>query len=169
MRLGILLCVVGSMLIGCTSGSVGTPPTTSGIAAPAPSAETSLGADVPSDDPSLERLDRAGQSPDGSVLALVDAFNKRAWKAAYSSYASPSVDYATAEREWAEAHEAYLDFRVLEVRVSSGDAAWVRVAYAVSTNPLSSAVRPVTVDEPGEWWPVHKVDGLWKTQWMPRQ
>jgi hypothetical protein len=37
------------------------------------------------------------------------------------------------------------------------------------TNSRSDAEDLTVVDDPGEWWPVHKVDGLWKTQWMPRQ
>ncbi len=168
MRLGIALCVVMLMLIGCTSSVVPTPAENMDSTS-APSEETSLGADLPQDDPLLERADAAGQLPGEAVLALVDALNKTAWQTAYSSYASPSMDYATAAREWAEARETYLDFRILEVRVTASDAAWVRVVYAVTTNPPSSAIRPVTVDEPGEWWPVHKVDGLWKTRWMPRQ
>ncbi|MDO9107823.1 MAG: hypothetical protein Q7U89_02365 [Coriobacteriia bacterium] len=76
------------------------------------------------------------------------------------------MDLATASREWADAHDTYLDFRVLEVRVTDADTAWLRVTYAVSANPSSSVFQPVTLEE---WWPVHKVDGVWKTQWMPRQ
>ena len=139
------------------------------VSSAAPSAVASIGADVPSDDPSLKRSDADGRTPDESVLTLIDALNKSDWRTAYSSYASPTVGLATASREWTDAHETYLDFRVREVRVTDPDKAWVRGTYAVSSNPMSSAIRPVSVAEPGEWWPVHKVDGVWKTQWMPRQ
>jgi hypothetical protein len=95
--------------------------------------------------------------------------NRSDWETAYSSHATPSVDYSVAACEWAEATENYMDFRILETRVVDSEAAWVRVVYGVSTDPLSSAMTPVVVEEPGEWWPLHKVDGRWKTQWMPRQ
>jgi hypothetical protein len=169
MRLLAALSVCGLILAGCTSGAVTAPPTESGLTVGAPSAPTTLGADLPVDNPSLARVDAAGQTPDESVLALVSAHNEMAWQTVYSSYATPSVDLATAAREWADARETYLDFRVLEVRVTAENAAWVRVAYSTTPNPLSSVIRPMAVDEPGEWWPVHKVDGLWKTRWMPRQ
>ncbi len=87
----------------------------------------------------------------------------------HSLYATPSLDLDIAKREWIEANESYEDFRVLEVRVSAEDAAFVRVAYRATTTPPGGEPYPVTVGEPGEWWAVYKVDGLWKTQWMPRQ
>ena len=169
MRRGILLCLVVLILGGCSAGPSYVPPPQPDSAVSSPSAETSLGAELPPDDPSIERGDEAGQSPDESVLALVDALNRSDWKKAYSSFATPSADYSIAAREWAEATESYSDFRVLETRVVDSDAAWVRVVYEVSTDPLSSAMPPVVVVEPGEWWPLHKIDGYWKTQWMPRQ
>jgi hypothetical protein len=87
----------------------------------------------------------------------------------YSLYATPAVDFETAKRESVKANESYEDFRVLEVRVTADEAAFVRVAYRATTTPPDGEPYPVAVDEPGEWWPVHKVDGLWKTQWLPRQ
>ena len=169
MRLGLVLCVTALMLVGCGSGEETTPSSIAPNTIAAPSAETSSGANVPSDDPSLRRADAEGRLPDESVLALIDSLNKSDWRTAYSSYASPTVDLATATREWTAAHETYLDFRVLEVRVTDADSSLVRVTYGVSSNPMSSAIQPVIVDEPGEWWPLHKVDGVWKTRWMPRQ
>jgi hypothetical protein len=156
------------LLTGCASSDV---TTSSGreAATPTASAESSTGAEVPENNPALDRTDDAGRTPDGSVLALIEARNQADWQAAYSLYATPSVDFTTAEREWIEAEEVYDEFRVVEVRVTSIDAAWVRVTYVAKIRPLSSATYPVVVEEPGEWWPVHKVDGRWKTQWMPRQ
>jgi uncharacterized protein YceK len=170
MRQVIVLCVAAAlMLSGCSPVAKTSQPTVSETPSATPSTEASIGADAPADNPSLERLDADGRTPDESVLALIDALNKSDWRAAYSLYATPSVDLSTASREWADAHETHVDFRVPEVRVTDADTAWVRVTYGVSSNPLSSAMPPVIVAEPGEWWPVHKVDGVWKTQWMPRQ
>ncbi|MEI8084514.1 MAG: hypothetical protein WCI74_21970 [Actinomycetes bacterium] len=169
MRLGLVLCVAALILTGCGLNAGDPRPPKGPGATAAPSAEASIGVDVRPNDPSLPRTDLDGRLPDQSVLALIDALNKSQWRAAYSSYASPTPDLATASREWAAAHETYIDFRILETRVTDADQAWVRVAYSVSSNPMSSAIQPVIVDEPGEWWPLHKVHGVWKTQWMPRQ
>ncbi len=168
MRWGITLCVTGLLLAGCASGS---PVTQSErvVTAPASSTEPSAGVNVPADDPSLELLDAEGRSPGEAVLALIDAKNRADWQAAYSVYATPEVDFETAEREWIEAEETHDEFRVLEVRVTAADAAWVRVTYRATTKPPGGEAYPVVVGESGEWWPVHKVDGVWKTQWMPRQ
>jgi len=169
MRLLFVLCAFGLLVAGCTSGVVTAPSSEGATTSPAQSAVTSLGADPPPNNSSLDRTDKAGHSPDESVLALIAAMNLSDWRTAYSGYASPTVDFTGASREWAAAHETYLEFRVLEVRVTASDAAWVRVVYGVSANPMSSAIQPVIVTEPGEWWPVQKVGGLWKTRWMPRQ
>jgi len=128
--------------------------------------EASSGAEVPPDDPSVQRVDAIGRTPDQSVLALIDSLNRSDWRAAYSSFASPSVDATTASREWAAEHLTYVDFRVLETRVDSAASASVHVTYALATEPTSSVTQPVVYDE---WWGAHKVDGVWKTQWMPRQ
>jgi hypothetical protein len=58
---------------------------------------------------------------------------------------------------------------VLEVRVIDVDTAFVRVAYRATTTPPGGDPYPIVVEAPGEWWPVYRVGGLWKTQWMPRQ
>lgn len=169
MRLGIVLCLLVLILGGCSSGPSDASPPRPDSAVSSPSAETSLGAELPPDSPSVERVDEAGKSPEESVLALIDALNRSDWETAYASYVAPSADYSIAAREWAEATESYSDFRVLETRVVDSESAWVHVVYGVSTDPLSSAMPPVVVEEPGEWWPLLKVDGEWKTQWMPRQ
>lgn len=157
------------LLVGCASGIDPAGSANSDGVGPSSSAETSLGVDVPLDNPALERVDAAGRLPEESVLALVEALNSSDWDTAYSLYATPNVDSATAAREWADAHETTVDFEVHEVRVSDSDTAWVRVTYAVVDDPTSSAMPPFIVEEPGEGWTLFKVDGLWKTQWMPRQ
>jgi hypothetical protein len=165
MRLRIALLVIALVLVGCSSV--------------APSAEASHGADVPPDDPSRPRVDADGRTPGESVLALIDAFNKKDWPTAYSSYAEPKVDLATASREWADSQETYAGFRVLEVRVTGPvremkvtegvGMAWVRVVYDGTTTPPGGEPYRVSVQEPGEWWAVFKVGGRWKAQWLPRQ
>ncbi len=164
----LVVLLVAMTLAGCSAGAS---PAGSSVDAPpqAPREEESTGASVPPDVPSLSRVDNAGRSPDQVVLALIEARNHRDLGAAYSLYATPDVGLDTAAREWTEAHETYLDFVVREVRVTASDTAYVRVTYAVTSNPMSSAIRPVVVNEPGEWWPVYMVDGSWKVQWMPRQ
>jgi len=170
MRLALALCFAGTLLAGCAAPSA--PVTRSGAAmdtsVPA-SAVTSVGLDVPADDPTLPRVDSTGHTPDQAVLALIDARNRGDWAVMYSAYATPSVDYATAKREAEAAAETYRDFRVLEVRVVSRDTAVVRVSYEASTTPPSGPVYGVSVAEPGEWWPLWMVGGRWKVQWMPRQ
>jgi len=168
MRIGIVLCLIALLLVGCTPSGSG-PTTAEEASSPAQSKESSSGAELPSHDPSLAVADDAGRSPDEAVLALVDAGNQSDWERMYSLYATPSLDFDTAKREWIEANESHEDFRVLEVRVSADGPAFVRVAYRATTTPPGGEPYPVTVDEPGEWWAVYKVDGLWKTQWMPRQ
>ena len=84
-------------------------------------------------------------------------------------YATPTPDFDTATREWAESRETYEDFRVLEVRVVAPDAALVRVAYRFTTQPMGQAAYSGETAESGEWWPLHKLNGKWKVQWMPGQ
>jgi hypothetical protein len=157
------------LLVGCTSGVDPTDSVRNDGVDPPSSVETSLGIDVPPDDTSLQRVDMAGRLPEESVLALIDALNASDWGTAYSLYATPNVDPETAARQWGDAHETYVDFEVREVRVTDSDTAWVRVTYAVVDDPTSSAMPPFIIAEPGEGWAVFRVDGLWKTQWMPRQ
>ena len=166
---GAAVVIVTLLLVGCTSEAGPTDSVRNDGVDPPASVETSLGVDVPPDNPALQRADAAGRLPEESVLELIDALNASDWDTAYSLYATPNVDPATAAREWADAHEAHVDFEVREVRVIDSGTAWVRVTYAVVDDPMSSAMPPFIVAEPGEGWAVFKVDGLWKTQWMPRQ
>ena len=169
MRPYVVVFLAGMLLVGCSPGDVTASRPGGGMPSPAPSVEASIGAEVPRDEPSLVRIDDAGRSPEDAVLALMDARGRADWAAAYSLYATPSVDFPTAQREWTEADESYEDFVVLEVRVTGADAALVRVSYRARTTPPGGASYPVVVDDPGEWWSVRRVDGLWKTGWMPRQ
>ncbi len=169
MRLGIVLCLVGLLLAGCSSGVPDAKPVAQEAQPAAESAEASSGAELPSHDPSLSVVDDAGRSPGEAVLALIAAQNKGDWERMYSLYTNQAVDFEAAKRAAIEAKESYADFRVLEVRVTAREAAFVRVAFRATTTPPGGEPYPVAVDEPGEWWPVLKVDGLWKTQWMPRQ
>ena len=113
----------------------------------------------PVDDPSLAREDADGHTPDDAVLALVDALNRHDWEMAYDLYAQPYVDYEEALRSWTEDPVGYSDFTVLEVRVEREDLAFVLVEC---TAQPGGEVAPA-------WWAVDKVDGLWKTRWMPVQ
>ena len=169
MRLSVVLCLIAMLLAGCVPGGLDPAPEPDAARPPTESAESSIGAELPPHDPSLSLTDDAGLSPDEAVLALIDASNQKDWERMYSLYATPSVDFETAKRESIEANGSYVGFRVLEVRVSADDLAHVRVAYQASTTPPGGEPYVVTVDEPGAWWAVFRVDGLWKTQWMPRQ
>ena len=169
MRPGIALCVIALLLVGCSPGGSGPMPAADEASSPAQSTVSSSGAERLSHDSSLALADDAGRSPGEAVLALIDAWDQGDWERVYSLFAGPQVDFDTAKRDWIEANESYDDFRVLEVRVSAEDTAEVRVAYRATTTSPGGGRYPVTVGEPGEWWAVYKVDGLWKTQWMPRQ
>lgn len=175
MRAVVVLSALVLLLAGCapsndqgdkrTTGDAQTTPT--GTAAPSQAA--TVGGEPPADDPSLPREDAAGRSPDETVVALNDASRRGDWATVYSLYANATVDFETAAKEWTEADEQYERFAIRETRVESEDRAWVRVTYNVRTTPPGGEPYIVVVDEPGEWWPIHKVDGLWKVQWMPRQ
>lgn len=134
-----------------------------------PSSETSIGVDVPQQDSSLSSLDSRGKRPEDVVLDLIDATNSSDWENAYSLYANPEVDFMTAAREWDEADESYRDFTVHETRVIDSTRALVRVTYRAQTKPPAGAPYDVVIEEPGEWWGVDTVGGVWKVQWLPRQ
>jgi hypothetical protein len=152
--------------MGCTpSGTVQLPPAVSVVR----SGETTLGTGLPEDNPSAARRDAAGRSPDEAVVALMDSQSRQDWKTAYAMYATPPIDFDAAAAEWRAAGEAYSRFEVLETRVVDDNSAFVRVVYELMMVPPGGDGYPVTVDEPGEWWPVHKVGRLWKIGWMPRQ
>jgi hypothetical protein len=166
-RLAVAWCIAAMMLAGC-SVTGGRGPLAPG-SSPATSSETSIGASIAPDVAALDHADDSQRTPGEAAVALIDAGNKADWKTTYSLYATPEVDFETARRDWTAADETYEGFRVLEVRVVAPDTAYVRVAYRAVTTPPSGSAYPVTVDGPGEWWPVHKVGGLWKIQWLPRQ
>lgn len=166
---GVAVLIAALTLVGCATGAEPSDPARREGADITRSVETSLGVDVAPDNPALQREDTAGRLPEESVLALIDALNASDWDTAYSLYATPSVDPATAAREWAAAHETHVDFEVREVRVIDSGTSWVRVTYAVVDDRASSAKPAVIVGEPGEGWTLFKVNGVWKTQWMPRQ
>jgi hypothetical protein len=165
----LVLAVLGCLMAaGCAAGTgVDAGPD---VAQRSPlSGETSVSAPAPTDDPSLARTDGLGRSPRQAVEALIDAKNRHDWKTAFSLHATPAVDFDDAAREWSEADERYAAFVVHETRVSDEATAWVRVTFDCSTTPPGGARYPVTIGEPGEWWPLHKVDGAWRVRWLPRQ
>lgn len=170
MKAGIVLLVVSVAVIGGCRGPAVT--RQASIAAPRPSEvseEPSLGASVPADDPSLPRADAAGRTPADVAAAVVRSLSAGEWKAAYSDYATPEVGFETARREWEQAAEKYEAFTVRETRVTAEGSAWVRVTYSGSTSPVQGDRYTIVVDEPGEWWPLSKIDGRWRVHWMPRQ
>jgi hypothetical protein len=131
------------------------------------SAETSSGAGVPADDRALPRADEAGLTPDAVTLQVIEALNSGDWDTAYSMYSDPSVDLETAAREWSEVGESLTRVSILETRVTDVDTAFVRLTYssAATVHGLSATG---TVAEPGEWWQLQTVDGVWKVQWGSR-
>jgi hypothetical protein len=159
----VLLCLV---LAGCSAADTLTQSTAGDVSG---NAETPADAQLAPDDPSLPHSDELGRTPDQVVLALVDAANSQDWSAMYSLYAEPEVDLQTASSEWAAAAERYDDFAVKEVRVVNKDKALVRVTYRCETTPPGGDRYPVVVADPGEWWRVARVEGVWKVVWLPRQ
>lgn len=168
MRAGLAICVAFLLLTGCTGQESATrgrsiDPVT------AASIEASSGSGIPAHLTSLEPTDADGRTPDQAVLALIDAKNSSQWEVLYSMYATPTPTLEVAVSEWARAQEKYRDFAVLETRITASDAAFVRVAYEAQATPVDGAAYSVEMQDPGEWWPLHKVAGRWKVQWMPRQ
>lgn len=169
MRVLLIGLLVVAALTGCTAtgrDAGSSPPAQAPGPIPAEDATTS---DVPADDPSAPREDALGRTPSDAVMAVMDALARRDWAKAYSLYATPTPSAEIAAKEWAEANERYTGFTVHETRVADSTNAWVRVTFTLTTAPAGSSVYSVTVTEPGEWWPVHKVAGQWKVGWMPRQ
>ena len=170
MRVLVIGLLVAAALIGCSAGGQGSSSSAPSLAPGAISAEDpSTGSGVPADDPSAPREDALGRTPATAVTELIDALAKRDWTKAYSLYATPTPSAEIAAKEWSEANERYTGFTIHETRVADSGSAWVRVTYVVTTTPTGSSGYSVTVNEPGEWWPVHKVGGMWKVGWMPRQ
>jgi hypothetical protein len=168
MRIVVVFLLVGALLTGCV-GLPANPSPTRGSTGSTPSVEASSGADIPANDPTLPQTDDAGMTPYGVVNRLVGAVGGHDWKTWYSMFSTPTVDYAVAKAEATQADEDYQDFNVLEVRITDEDSAYVRVSYRAQTTPSDGDPYDVSVPYPGEWWPLHKVHGVWKVQWMPRQ
>ncbi|MBN2406044.1 MAG: hypothetical protein JXE06_10745 [Coriobacteriia bacterium] len=121
------------------------------------------------DDPNLARADESGRTPEDVVLAAIAAANLQDWETEYSLYATPNIDYEAAVAEWEVSVETYDSFAVHETRIIDEATALVRVSYMVETTPPGGDRYSVSVPEPGEWWALHKVDGVWLVQWMPKQ
>ncbi|MEN6430532.1 MAG: hypothetical protein ABFC80_06785 [Coriobacteriales bacterium] len=172
MRFVIAVMLLCTLLTGCSGGHGERSREAVPTVAPPSGAETSVGAEIRADDPSLPHTDISGRTPDAIVLDLIAACNSSKWATAYSMYATPEVDFDTYVNDSREANEYYRDFKIMEVRVVDKDTALVRVTYETSTSVVSQGethTYPVVVPEPGEWWGVHLVDGVWKVSWMPRQ
>jgi len=152
-----------------TSAAKTTTETASGEATEFAPAELEEPDGSPKDDPSMPRKDAQGRTPDQAVTELFRATSARDFRRMYSLYATPEVDYATAEREWKQADEAYDSYAAREVRVRRDGLAFVNVVYSGATTPLDGERYPVVAGEPGEWWAVHMADGVWKVRWLPRQ
>ncbi len=166
MKSGMFAVFLGcALLAGCAGGA--TAP--DNVQPAVPEAESTVVPPdwPPADDPTIAREDEAGQTPDQVVLALIEARNAADWQTAYSLYAYATVDYETALDEWQSIDEVYSDFQVQETLVCSEELAAVRVTYTMDIEPLGEDL--VIVEEPGQWWPVNKIDGLWKVHWMPVQ
>lgn len=130
-------------------------------------ADPAIASGVSPDNPSAPRKDALGKTPEDAVMLLIDQLAKRNWAKAYSLYATPTPNAEMAAKSWSEADKRYADFTVRETRVADSERAWVRVTYKVTTDFSGGSANLVTVEDPGEWWPLHKVDGLWKVGWRP--
>jgi hypothetical protein len=171
MRTRIWLALIPVLLlVGCS----GTPTPSAGRAtAPTPpqSAETSVGASVPSDDPTLPRADADGNTPEDVLLAYIRAWNRAEWKTAYSLTAPPKGSYASwAKVGWDDA-VPWDDFKMYETRIVEPNKALVRVTYSKIGFSALEGLAPEdnrrlgVVREPGEWWVLEKGiedDGVWK-------
>jgi hypothetical protein len=169
MRVLVVGLLVVVALTGCSAGGRGSGSSAPALAPGAVPTDASTGSGVPADNPSAPREDALGRSPDAAVMVLIDALAKRDWTTAYSLYATPTPTAEIAAKDWSEANERYTGLIVRETRVADSESAWVRLTYKLTTTPTGSSSYSVTIDEPGEWWPVHKVGGIWKIGWMPRQ
>ena len=163
MRVWIPLAVLAVMLAaGCSNGR-GVGAVSDSRGARPDSVETSIGANVFPDDPSLPRIDAAGSTPEDVLLAYVNAVNSSDWETAYSLHARGQDSSETVTTETSETPLPYEGFKVHEVRVMNADKAIVRVTYSTQgVSALDNSLKPVVVKEPGEWWVVEKSDGLWR-------
>lgn len=153
-----LACVV--LIAGCASGR-GANPATSAPPAASKSDETSIGANVPTDDSAVPRADASGRTPDEVLSEYVRAVNASDWKTARSLHATARTDATSATPS--DTPQPYEDFVVREVRVVEDDRALVRTTYSTKgVSALDGGLKPVVVAEPGEWWVMEKSDGLWR-------
>ncbi len=150
------------LLVACADGATSR---TNRQAAPtsSPSAETSVGASVPADDPTLTRADAAGNTPPDVLLSYVRAWNRTDWKTVYSLTAPPKESYAS----WGPRSDDAVpwdDFQIHETRIVERNRALVRVTYAtigfssLEGLPDEERRRVVVVRDPGEWWVLVKSD-----------
>lgn len=166
MKHAVAILVAVMLLTGCAPSGGET-----AVPEPAPPAESDRPAvadDGPPDDPSASRIDDSGRTPEEVVRELIETKNRGDWEAAYAQYADPWVEYADAEDEWIRSDARHEDFVVHETRVTA-ERAFVRVTYTWSETLPDGTRHTVSLDEPGQWWRVEKVDGEWKTGWMPAQ
>jgi hypothetical protein len=179
MKYMLLVVALTLLLTGCASSGtqVGNATTTVGLSTTTPTTvpfaagvTTTVNTGYsPVDDPSISRADAAGNTPEAIVLKLVATVNRKDWSSVYAQYAEPNVDYAEMEQEWTVADTAFVNFVVHETRVEREDLAFVRVTYVVSQKKLDGTPDTFEIGEPGQWWALVKVDGCWKTRWMPAQ
>ena len=114
-------------------------------------------------------LDAEGRTPGDVLVEWTAARNAADWERVYSLYAHPEADFEIVVHEWADADPHYRDFTLHEARALDEDTALVRVTYAGEATLPNGVRQEFLVAEPGEWWAVDMVDGLWKVTWLPRQ
>jgi hypothetical protein len=166
-RVLLAMAVVVAALVphGC-GGADGGPvdATTSEVKTPDTSGEA---AEAPIDDQAavVPLEDSLGRTPGDAFEEHIAAVGTGDPAAVWETYGcSPPTDFDTWAMEWEDAAEVYTDVVVHEERVDDDVTARVRVTYTMSTGDDA-----VIVTEPGEWWRVEKVDGVWKVGWLPRQ
>ena len=169
MRVLFIGLLVAVSLAGCSPAGGSSSSSAPVLTPESIATDPALASGVAPDNPSAPREDTLGRTPNAAVSELIDALGKRDWAKAYSLYATPTPNAEMAAKDWSEANETYTGFTVRETRVADAGSAWVRVTYTVTAAPAGSGPYSATVHEPGEWWPLHKVDGVWKVGWMPRQ
>jgi hypothetical protein len=109
--------------------------------------------------------DSLGRTPADAFMEHIAAVGTGDPAAVWETYGcSPPADFDTWAVEWEDAAEVYEDVAVHEERVDGEATARVRVTYTMRTGDDA-----VIVTEPGEWWRIEKVDGIWKVGWLPRQ
>lgn len=166
-RIVLAATVVVAALLPCGCGGVDQEPvgeTTSVVRSPDTSEEAARLADV--DEPAALPLEDAlGRTPADAFEEHIAAVGTGDPAAVWETYGcSPPAGFDAWATEWEDAAEVYEDVTVHEERVDDEVSARVRVTYTVRTGDDA-----VIVTEPGEWWRIEKVDGVWKVGWLPRQ